>query len=254
MPVGFDDDAPTLMVTWGATGELRWGIASCSTATRNARATSMAPSRGVSGDYYQIVEREDQDELVVMIADVSGLFGDGVNIAARLEALAAPPIEVGYWRVENGNRSRRRPYQHKPHEKYATGLLVCLRPRDGTFTYCNAGHNPAILIRDDGRVERLGATGKPIGLVPGAEYEQRELELAAGDILVLYTDGFVEAENPEGDEYGLERFQRVFVDERRAPLPDIARLLEEDVRRFARGVPFHDDRTLVILRRTPSAP
>ena len=79
-----------------------------------------------------------------------------------------------------------------------------------------------------------------------AQYEQEERHLAEGDSLILYTDGFVEAEDPDGEEYGLERMEKVFVAARHEPLDEIARRLEDDLRDFARGVPFHDDRTLVI--------
>ena len=214
------------------------------------------PSRGVSGDYYQILERApegepDIRELVVMIADVSGKGMAASLLTASLEALAAGPIEVGYTPSEICNRVSRRLFERTPPEKYATGFLVCVRPEEGSFVFCNAGHNYGLLIAaGDGSIEQLGPTGTPIGLVPMANYTQETRHLGPGDLLVLYTDGFVEAENPEGDEYGIERMEVVFAEARDRPLREIAKRLEDDVRDFARGVPFHDDRTLVILRRS----
>jgi serine phosphatase RsbU (regulator of sigma subunit) len=207
------------------------------------------PSRGVSGDYYQVIEREDSGELVIMIADVSGKGMAASLLTASLEALAAGPIEIGDTPAQICNKVSRRLFKRTPPEKYATGFLVSLEPTNGRFIFANAGHNYGLLISAGGEVEELGPTGTPIGLVPQAVYAEDERTLQPGDSLILYTDGFVEAEDPEGEEYGLERMTKVFVREREAPLHQIARSLEEDLREFARGVPFHDDRTLVILRR-----
>jgi serine phosphatase RsbU (regulator of sigma subunit) len=212
------------------------------------------PSRGVSGDYYQIVEREPPDggdakELVVMVADVSGKGMAASLLTASLEALAAGPIEEGYTPSEICNRVSRRLFQRTLPEKYATGFLACLQPVTGKLVYCNAGHNYGLLVRASGAIEQLGPTGTPLGLVPRSFYREEIRDLEPGDLLVLYTDGFVEAENPEGSEYGIERMERVFGEARERPLQQVAQRLEDDVRDFARGVPFHDDRTLVILRR-----
>jgi serine phosphatase RsbU (regulator of sigma subunit) len=207
------------------------------------------PSRGVSGDYYQILERDDSDELVVMLADVSGKGMAASLLTASLEALAAGPIEVGYSPAEICNRVSRRLFDRTLPEKYATGFVLSMQPNEGEIVFCNAGHNYGLIIRLDGEVELLGPTGTPIGLVPKAQYTEESRSLEQGELLVLYTDGFVEAEDPEGEEYGLERFQEVFVEGRNEPLEELARRLEDDVREFARGVPFHDDRTLVMMRR-----
>lgn len=207
------------------------------------------PSRGVSGDYYQILERDESDELVVMLADVSGKGMAASLLTASLEALAAGPIEVGYSPAEICNRVSRRLFDRTLPEKYATGFLLSMRPNEGDIIFCNAGHNYGLIIRLDGEVELLGPTGTPIGLVPQANYTEEARSLEQGEMLVLYTDGFVEAEDPEGEEYGLERFQEVFVEGRDEALEELVRRLEDDVREFARGVPFHDDRTLVLMRR-----
>ena len=207
------------------------------------------PSRGVSGDYYQILERDESDELVVMLADVSGKGMAASLLTASLEALAAGPIEVGYSPAEICNRVSRRLFDRTLPEKYATAFVLSMQPNEGEIVFCNAGHNYGLIIRLDGEVELLGPTGTPIGLVAKAQYTEETRTLEQGELLVLYTDGFVEAEDPEDEEYGLERFQEVFVEGRNEPLEELARRLEDDVREFARGVPFHDDRTLVLMRR-----
>jgi len=115
--------------------------------------------------------------------------------------------------------------------------------------YTNAGHNPGLLLRHDGETERLPATGIPLGILPGAEYGLEERTLDVGDTLVLYTDGITEACDPDGEEYGLERLQQVGRSHAQADLEELEDAIERDVAQFARGVPFADDRTLVLLRR-----
>jgi sigma-B regulation protein RsbU (phosphoserine phosphatase) len=91
-----------------------------------------------------------------------------------------------------------------------------------------------------------------VGLVPGATYETGVVHAAPGDLVILYTDGITEAENPAGDEYGKDRLREVCAAHRSAPLEEIATAVEADVERFADGVPFADDRTIVLVRRQPA--
>ncbi|MEO7793597.1 MAG: PP2C family protein-serine/threonine phosphatase, partial [Thermoanaerobaculia bacterium] len=129
-------------------------------------------------------------------------------------------------------------------------------PPNGRLGFTNAGHNPALLVRADGAVERLGATGPPIGLLAEAKFTQQERILAPGDLLVLYTDGIVEACDPEDEEFGIERLEAFIVAQRGAPLDTVSQGLDRELEEFVRGVPYADDRTLVLLRReaVPASP
>jgi sigma-B regulation protein RsbU (phosphoserine phosphatase) len=92
-------------------------------------------------------------------------------------------------------------------------------------------------------------TGMPLGLMPEAVYSSSETSLEVGDSLVLYTDGITEAANPEQEEFGRERLVEVCENHRSEPPKDLAISIEKVVDAFVDGVPYHDDRTLVILRR-----
>ena len=212
------------------------------------------PSRGVSGDYYEVVERLGGEECVLMIADVSGKGLAASLLTACLEALAAEPIESGLPPEEICNRVCRRLYQRTSPERFATAFLAALEPRSGRMRYANAGHNPALLVHATGGVERLAATGLPLGLLPAVSYTARETHLAPGDLLLLYTDGIVEATNPEDEEYGLDRLIEACLRHRGGSLKELAHALEADLEAFVRGVPFADDRTLVLARRSVSWP
>jgi phosphoserine phosphatase RsbU/P len=207
------------------------------------------PSRGVSGDYYEVVERADGREIVLMIADVSGKGMAASLLTVSLQALSTGPIEDGLPPEEICARLSRLLYRRTPPEKYATAFLGVLEPSTGLLRYTNAGHNPPLVVRAAGRVEELAPTGVPLGLLPGARYGAGEATLSPGDTLVLYTDGLVEASDPDGEEYGLARLREVCLRHRGLPCRSLAEALEEDLEAFVKGTPFADDRTIVLARR-----
>jgi serine phosphatase RsbU (regulator of sigma subunit) len=207
------------------------------------------PSQGVSGDYYEVIERLDGSECVLFIADVSGKGIAASLLTAYIEALSSAPIEDGLTPDQVFARVSRRLYRRTPHERFATAFLAILEPASGTVRFANAGHNPALLVRRNGTIERLSSTGLPLGLLPLAEYECSEFTLTAGDTLVTYTDGITEATNPEKEEYGTERLENLCHERQSLDLEALAAALEEDLQLFVAGEPFADDRTLVMLRR-----
>lgn len=208
------------------------------------------PSRGVSGDYYEVLTRGEGHECILMIADVAGKGMAASLLTVSLQALSTGPIEDGLPPDEICARLSRQLYRRTPPEKYATAFLGILEPATGRLRYTNAGHNPPLILRASGVAEELGSTGVPLGLLPQAPYRSDETTLASGEILVLYTDGLVEAEDPDGNEYGLERLKAICLRHRNEPCPGLAHVMTRDLEDFARGVPFADDRTLVLARRS----
>ena len=116
--------------------------------------------------------------------------------------------------------------------------------------YVNAGHNTQFILRQGRALERMPSTGRPLGLMPGGGYEERSIELPAGDLLFFYTDGIIEVENETGDLFGTERLESVL----RAVPPaadNVNELLvrvEEAVRDFRGKTEPSDDATMVALR------
>jgi serine phosphatase RsbU (regulator of sigma subunit) len=206
-------------------------------------------SRAVSGDFYEFQARDEGDEQVFVIADVSGKGMAASLLAASFDALLMGPIEVGHPPDLICSKISRRLFMKTPPERYVTAVIAALDPGTGRLAYTNAGHNPGLLVRADGTVQRLEANGLPLGLFPVVEYERAEVTLAPGDLLLLYTDGITEAENPKGGEFGLDRLQSVVQKYSREPLVALAVAIETAVEVFADGTPFGDDRTLVMLRR-----
>jgi sigma-B regulation protein RsbU (phosphoserine phosphatase) len=104
-------------------------------------------------------------------------------------------------------------------------------------------------LRANGDFEWLESTGMPLGILPEGVYTAGERRLEVNDTLVLYTDGITEPENPEEEEYGQDRLGEVCVKNRSEPIAELLSAIEKDLYDFVRGVPFLDDRTLVLIRR-----
>lgn len=207
------------------------------------------PHEGVSGDYFMVAPRAVGREVAFWVADVCGKGIAASLLMASLEALSAGPIEEGYEPSEVLARVSKLLFERTPAEKYATAILAILEPDSGVIRFASAGHNPALWIKASGTVEWLHSTGIPLGLLLDRAYAMHRIRLSSGDILALYTDGFTEARNPEGEEFGADRLAGVCDRHRGKGLPEIVREIEGEMEGFVRGVPYDDDRTLVLLRR-----
>ena len=134
---------------------------------------------------------------------------------------------------------------------FVTCFYAILDPESGTLTYANAGHDLPYLRRSDGDVEELRARGMPLGLMPGMGYEEKQTILEAGDSALFYSDGLVEAHDPEGEMFSFPRLRALVAQhgEERA-LGDF--LMEELYSFVGEGWEQEDDITLLTLRRSSS--
>jgi sigma-B regulation protein RsbU (phosphoserine phosphatase) len=208
------------------------------------------PSRGVSGDFYKVLLRGDGTTCALFVADVSGKGVAASLLTASLEALSALPLEGTDPPDRICEQVGALLHRRTPPEKYATAFLCTLEPETGRLVWTNAGHNPALLLRAEGPPEWLKASGVPLGLLPGARYVRKETTMETGDALLVYTDGITEALNPEDEEFGETRLVEAATRHAHLPPREMAAGLEKELDAFARGVPFHDDRTVVIVRRS----
>lgn len=208
------------------------------------------PSRGVSGDFYKLLLRGDGTSCALFVADVSGKGIAASLLTASLEALSALPLEGSDPPARICEQVGAMLHRRTPPEKYATAFLGVFDPPSGRLIWTNAGHNPALLLRSGGEAEWLRSNGVPLGLIPGAKYGEGELVMEPGDVLLVYTDGITEAADPDDEEFGEGRLLEAALRGRSLPLREMATVLERDLDAFARGVPFHDDRTLVLVRRS----
>lgn len=208
-----------------------------------------SPSRGVSGDLFKVVERVPGSDYVLFLADVSGKGIGASLLTASLEALVAAQIEQNAPPEQACGLVSRLLFERTPPEKFATGFLGMLDAATGTVRYASAGHNPGLVVRHDGTTEWLQPTGMPLGILPVGDYTASEVTLRPGDTMVLYTDGITEAADPDDEEFGEERLEAVCVANRELPPAELAVAINRELDAFAKGVPYADDRTMVIIRK-----
>jgi phosphoserine phosphatase RsbU/P len=214
-------------------------IAGCEIAAR------WEPASDFGGDCYDAL-RLGGGRVGVSIADVSGKGLPAAflmsNLQASVRAFAAQQSSPRYVaasinRALCGNPALR---------TFATFFYAVIDTTTRTLTFSNAGHNPPILVRADASVERLATGGLVLGVRDSAPYEQGETRLLAGDRIVLFTDGFNEAENPDGVDFGDEQLVETVVRHRRQPAHELLDTVFSRVRDFTGGR-FTDDATLIAI-------
>jgi serine phosphatase RsbU (regulator of sigma subunit) len=134
-----------------------------------------------------------------------------------------------------------------PANMFVTCFYAILDPERGSLSYANAGHDLPYLRRHGGECEELRARGMPLGLMPGMGYEEKEIVLDAGEAALFYSDGLVEAHDPEGEMFGFPRL-RAFVEEHGEESSFEELLLEELHSFVGEGWEQEDDITLLTLR------
>jgi len=209
-------------------------------------AGSTRPCHAVGGDYFDLLEHDGR--LLMALGDVSGK-GTG---AALLMTMLRASVRA-HWKgpsvAEAVAHMNQTVCENTPGNKYITFFMAQLDLASGCLRYVNAGHNPPILCRSDGRLETLTEGGVVLGLIEGASYSEGAVDLARGDTLIIYSDGVSETWSPEGEEYGDERVAEIV---KRGRGLD-ARALEAEVLRqlesFSGGSKPTDDRTLIVLKR-----
>jgi len=209
------------------------------------------PARQVGGDYFDalaIRDTADQTSYLFCVADISG---KGIpasllmsNIQATLRALLDEKKSV----IELATRTSELLYATTPSNRYATAILAHIEPATRKIHYVNAGHNDGILIRSNGEVESLKSTGPPLGLIPRIPFQGAEVQMRAGDLLALYSDGIVEAQNPDEIEFGDERFIAALKELAARPAAEMVAEVFERIDRFVDGAPQHDDITLMLIK------
>jgi len=205
------------------------------------------PSKEVSGDYYDFRVRPD-GKLYAVIADVCGKGVGPALLMAWLQATFSAWADESMALPLMVTRISERLAARTAEGRFITAFFLLLDRETGQVEYVNAGHNPPLWVRDGGDVAILPTHGRPLALFP-QPYPSTTITLAPGDLMLLYTDGVTEANNPQEEEYGVERLTRFAAERRGDELEEIGAGLFRDLDQFASEVPFGDDRTLLLVRR-----
>jgi sigma-B regulation protein RsbU (phosphoserine phosphatase) len=210
------------------------------------------PAQIIGGDYFDFVQFQNGAQGLA-IADVAGhgisasLYMASVQTLLRtLVATTDAPADVA-WRMHHLLIHNVR------FPTFVTLFLGAYQPATHSFTYCNAGHNPALVIRSGGGQDSLRwlwPTGAAIGLVEEFTFENAAIRLWPGDLLVLYTDGVTEALGADGQLFGRERLAQVVQQAPGASTKDVVQFMREELQAFTNGQPPADDTTFIVCKVT----
>ena len=208
------------------------------------------PANTVGGDCYDILPLAD-GRVLVALADVSGKGSPAALLMALLLAMLRTLAAEDLPPVGLVTRLNRLVHDHTPGSRFITLCFAMIDPRTGACEYVNAGQTPPLLRRTDGRYERLTTGGMALGMFPGATYESARCDLGIGDLLLLYSDGVTEAEDPAGqplDEAGLRRILDTHAG---AGVDELGGQVVREVERYTDRASFADDLTVLAVRRLP---
>jgi sigma-B regulation protein RsbU (phosphoserine phosphatase) len=208
------------------------------------------PYREVGGDYYDYI-RIVEHQLGLAIGDVSGKGIAAALLMAAFRASLLAEIRNHYAIRRILQKVNRLLYESTEPGKFVTAFYGVLDAKNRVFTFSNAGHNPPLLLHADGRAEWLTEGGLPLGVLEDAQYEERPVPLALGDVLVLYTDGVTEATNASEEQYGVKRFETLVRRLADRPAETILDAVREDVESFTGERHLNDDLTMVVARIVP---
>jgi sigma-B regulation protein RsbU (phosphoserine phosphatase) len=206
------------------------------------------PAREVGGDYYDFFEVGDS-RLVGVLADVSGKGVAAAMLMANLQACFRSQIDNGLKEPTELLRSINRLFHAStPAEQYVTLFYFEYEVASRHLRYVNCGHLAPVLLRADGKLERLHATSTVLGLFPHCPCESGEIELRERDILAIFTDGVSEFTGRNGEEFGEDRFISL-VQSARTLTPDAAlRHIADQLAIERNGNDQFDDQTIVLLK------
>jgi sigma-B regulation protein RsbU (phosphoserine phosphatase) len=209
------------------------------------------PAQFVGGDYFDFVQFASGDHGLA-VGDVAGHGVSASLHMASLQALFHAIVPARHSPSEVIRQIHRLFIHNSHYPTFVTLFLAAYSPSTRNLSYCNAGHNPPLVVRAGRAVEPpiewLNPTAAAIGLVEAAEFDERSLTLAPGDVLVMYTDGVVEAANEAAELFGTRRLVEAVMSRFEASPREMVRALTTSLESFTGGKPLADDATLVVGR------
>jgi len=206
------------------------------------------PTRYVGGDFYDFVELE-SGELFGVIADVSGKGVSASLLSSMLLGCLQMQLRAGLHLDEAVVRLNRFLCEKSSSSRFVTMFLFVMNS-EGEGRYISAGHNPTFLFRaGDGQIEELPLNNMIVGAFPFATYDAAPLKMKPGDVLLAYSDGLTEAENPQGEMLGEEGVKKVILAHAPAGSQQLEQKLLETIQNFTAGRSLTDDITLIIVER-----
>ena len=205
------------------------------------------PCTEVSGDYYDIIRINDNEYLFI-VADVSGKGFPGAMLVSTMQATLKAYLEYSSDLLSIVSNLNERIIKNTTEDRFITFFFGIYNIAESSFTYINAGHNPPILVIDAKELKYLKKGGILIGCMPW-KYEIEKIDLPKGSVLAMYTDGLVEAMNERKREFGENRFKRLLIKHRKAPMSQLQEELLSSIRNHVGNAKLDDDFTLILLKK-----
>ena len=205
----------------------------------------------VGGDYYNVAKIS-ETQTAFCIADVAGKGLPGALLMSNLQASLKPLMRAGFEPRELCRRLNRTLCEIMPESKFISLFYGVLDSENGHFTYCNAGHNPPILLRADGSASELNSSGAILGRFPDWQYLQLDRRLKPGDTLLLFTDGVVEACSSENELFGEQRLIQLARKCAGQNAGDLQSALLNAASDHCGGT-FQDDATMIVIQVKPGS-
>ena len=228
-------------------GEHRAGDATIAGITR--------PANTVGGDFYDVIDLPD-GRVVIALGDVAGKGSPAALLMALLLAMLRTLVDEGLETARLMTRLNVQVARQSPASRFITFFYGLYDPNTGVMQYVNAGHLPPLLLRADGSVERigLGDGGLALGMFENATYAAHEVTISPDDLLVMYTDGITEAENPAGKAFEESGLLEIIKTNRDQEPARIGATVLSAVDHFAGDARLADDLTALVLTRVKRAP
>ncbi len=205
------------------------------------------PCYEVAGDYYDIINTSDGNTFMV-IADVSGKGAGAAMIMANLQASIRVGLDLTEDFTDFVSRINNHIYKNTSSSEFITFFICGWEPKTGVFHYINAGHNPPVMLDENGKITTLEATGLILGVLPDQSYEQRILKINPGSVIAIYTDGLEEAMNNENEMFGQHRIIEILTQSRDKSSKEIVKTIQDKAIEFCAGKPLHDDLTMIVIK------
>jgi phosphoserine phosphatase RsbU/P len=205
------------------------------------------PTEEVSGDYYDWVAVF-EDQIGIVVADAVGKGIPAALLMAFLRASLRSGVQIGYAPHIALSKVGNLLWESTEEHQFITAIYGILDATNRTFVFSNAGHNPPLLIKPNGEYRFVEYGDMPLGMFRDTHYHQHFIRFDAGQVLVLYTDGIIEGENAQGEDYGRERFAKSVLEGIHLPAKDLINHIRKSVADFTERKFLDDDGTLFIVK------
>jgi phosphoserine phosphatase RsbU/P len=206
------------------------------------------PANTVGGDFYDVLPLPD-GRVILALGDVAGKGSPAALLMALLLAVLRTLVDEELEPRQLVERLNAQIWRHTPSSRFITIFYGVYTPATGTLVYVNAGQNPPLIARRDGTFDHLAGTGVALGMFDQSKYDAVETRIEPGELLILYSDGITEAENPAGQPFEEPGLQGVVVHYRDSSPAELGTQILKATEAHAQASRFVDDLTVLLLKR-----